>query len=177
MAVVVLWVRSHTRADWVQWKRSQLSGPRQYQVINQFFAAEGMLVFIRDVKRGEYEGATEPLFAPTGGPDGVRRDRFEPIALTQNLYDSSFYPHYGFLVETRGFQFSPTDGTWYTVVTLPLWALAALFALMPAARFLSSGVRRLRRNRRTRAGACPGCGYALTANVSGVCPECGTAVR
>ena len=33
----------------------------------------------------------------------------------------------------------------------------------------------LRRRRWLRLGLCGGCGYDLTANVSGVCPECGTA--
>jgi hypothetical protein len=52
------------------------------------------------------------------------------------------------------------------VLTFPHWAAAALFALLPSARFY-------RRLRRREDGRCKKCGYDLTGNLSGVCPECG----
>lgn len=54
----------------------------------------------------------------------------------------------------------------------PAWAIASLFALLPAIRL--SGWWRKRHS--LRAGLCPSCSYDLTGNLSGVCPECGTAV-
>jgi hypothetical protein len=57
---------------------------------------------------------------------------------------------------------------------VPLWFLAAAFAVLPtravAIRFLSV------RRRRMDAGLCPTCSYNLTDNTSGVCPECGLPV-
>ena len=54
-----------------------------------------------------------------------------------------------------------------------LWyptTVAAVIALVPAAR---SCVLARRRRARRRRGACSRCGYDLTGNVSGLCPECG----
>jgi hypothetical protein len=172
VAVVALWVRSHSRADWVQWQRSQLSGPRQRQVIDKAFTAEGLLVFTRDAKRAEYEAApgeeTLLLFEPSGNPDGVRWDRFHPRSLLDGLNDSDYWPRYGFLAEVRGSEFGPHDGTWYTVLSLPLWGLTALSALLPSARLLSF----VRRRFQMRPGLCPACAYDLRAT-PGRCPECG----
>ena len=173
-AVVVLSVRSYDRADWVQWQRSRLTGPRQHLVVIELFAAHGLLVFTGNTQRAHspaHAGDEEAeLIAGRGRPDGVRLDRFQPHALLDGLTDSDFWPRHGFLAETRGFDAGAEGGSWYTVVTVPLWALAVLAALLPAARLPPYA----RRRSRTRRGVCPRCAYNLTGNVSGVCPECGS---
>jgi hypothetical protein len=60
-----------------------------------------------------------------------------------------------------------------TLVGVPLWFVAAVFAWIPAIRARTAW--RARRHRsRAAAGRCPTCDYHLTANTSGVCPECGS---
>jgi hypothetical protein len=54
----------------------------------------------------------------------------------------------------------------------PTWALAAAFAIPPAARSVGWA----RRRRRRRAGRCVECGYDLRAT-PGRCPECGAEAR
>jgi hypothetical protein len=61
----------------------------------------------------------------------------------------------------------------YWELAVPYWSLVSLAAAWLAARLVV--VRR--RRARSRAGACHGCGYDLTGNVSGTCPECGAAVK
>jgi hypothetical protein len=65
---------------------------------------------------------------------------------------------------------SPTPARY---VKAPWWPLALLAASPPALAALRASTCR----RRRKSGRCPGCGYDLTANVSGVCPECGGAGR
>ena len=50
-----------------------------------------------------------------------------------------------------------------------LWALV----LVPVAIVALSELPGLRAYRRSLRNRCPGCGYDLTGNVTGVCPECG----
>ena len=57
----------------------------------------------------------------------------------------------------------------FLMIAVPL-AYPAALAAAAAALALAA---RVRLARRSRAGACPKCGYDLTGNVSGVCPECG----
>jgi hypothetical protein len=54
-------------------------------------------------------------------------------------------------------------------VSLRIWPLVVVTALLPAYRLLRYGTRRRRRD----AGLCPACGYDLRAT-PGRCPECGT---
>jgi hypothetical protein len=61
----------------------------------------------------------------------------------------------------------------FQLVSIPLWALLPLLAVLPAWRARSW---RLERHRR-RFGLCAACGYDLKGNASGVCPECGTCIR
>ena len=58
---------------------------------------------------------------------------------------------------------------------IPFWAIAAVTALLPLARFVApvrALRRRMRRRMRAARGHCPSCGYDLRAS-PGRCPECG----
>jgi hypothetical protein len=76
-------------------------------------------------------------------------------------------PASGLLVDALGFSRldgtssgSPYVDTW-TVV--PLWAVTAVAAILPASRIAA----RVRRSRRARGGLCPACGYDLHASPAG----------
>jgi hypothetical protein len=58
-----------------------------------------------------------------------------------------------------------------------LFLVSVTFAALYLARHFSWAARTRRRYAASAArGVCPGCGYDLTANVSGTCPECGTRI-
>jgi hypothetical protein len=59
------------------------------------------------------------------------------------------------------------------VASIRHWHLTAALLALPAGRGLASIRRLARRRARRRRGHCPGCGYDLSGNESGVCPECG----
>ena len=56
-----------------------------------------------------------------------------------------------------------------TIVIIPMYALLAVFSVLPFLRVAAQ----IRRRRRAARGECGNCGYNLTGNTSGVCPECG----
>ncbi|HXE53712.1 MAG TPA: hypothetical protein VN541_11880 [Tepidisphaeraceae bacterium] len=70
------------------------------------------------------------------------------------------------------------EGTWrfgnrrLIIASVPYWFLVAATAVLP----LCWLAPRLKRKLRTRSGFCPGCGYNLTANTTGICSECGVTV-
>lgn len=66
-------------------------------------------------------------------------------------------------VQTKASEFSGSRG-----LTVPLWLVILVTVILPIRR---SGFF-LRRQRRTRTGHCPACGYDLRAS-AGKCPECG----
>ena len=69
-----------------------------------------------------------------------------------------------------GFEYDYLFVDGVTIVFIPLWVFACLFALYPTIAFIRGP---LRRHRRQRKGQCLQCGYSLEGNVTGVCPECG----
>jgi len=60
----------------------------------------------------------------------------------------------------------------YWAIAFPLWMVAIITLIAPSTLLFYPFVRS---HWRRRYGRCTGCGYSLTANISGVCPECGTA--
>ena len=66
--------------------------------------------------------------------------------------------------------YKQTGGTYIPTYygALPHWFLTIIFAMLPA-----TWLYKWRRRRKLGPNACPGCGYDLTGNESGVCPECG----
>lgn len=61
-------------------------------------------------------------------------------------------------------------------VWIPLWLIVATAAALPLGRLTAASVRHLNARHRARENRCPGCGYDLRGNASGICPECGTTV-
>lgn len=64
--------------------------------------------------------------------------------------------------------FAPREERW----EIPLWAVVAIFAVLPVA----AGLKRIRRGRRLAGGLCAACGYDLRAT-PGWCPECGASAE
>ncbi len=60
-------------------------------------------------------------------------------------------------------------------LSMPLWLLALLLAILPIRAFLIPAAAVWRRRRRIRRGCCPSCGYDLRASANR-CPECGMIV-
>ena len=58
---------------------------------------------------------------------------------------------------------------------LPLLAVTAAALACPAGLLMWKALPREQQRVRRARGQCAGCGYDLTANVSGACPECGAA--
>ncbi len=70
-----------------------------------------------------------------------------------------------------GFEHYYRRGGWNLNMVLPHWFLVLIFAVLPGIwLYLWKKLRKVDPN------ACPGCGYDLTGNESGVCPECGVGV-
>ena len=79
-------------------------------------------------------------------------------------------PHRGFL----GLAYLCDRSVGLFLLTVPLWFLCTLTAILPAL-----WLWRYRRDRRLRSDGmphCAKCDYNLTGNVSGICPECGTPI-
>jgi hypothetical protein len=83
-----------------------------------------------------------------------------------SFFSDADRPRAGFLIRR-----SHGDGFESTLILMPMWFVASLFAILP----LAAGVRHLRGRvhaRRLNAGRCPACGYDLRATPDR-CPECG----
>ncbi|MDB5302536.1 MAG: hypothetical protein JWM97_85 [Phycisphaerales bacterium] len=113
--------------------------------------------------------------AATGPREWALSSLTNPKRLNELAPRPTVWNRLGFYWETgtpRGSYFMPMaagERSHFVFVGAPYWALTILMALGPAGWLL----RRWRSGRARRDGACRGCGYSLTGNVSGVCPECG----
>ena len=169
-AVVLLWVRSTGRYDYV---KCSMKGKRAAYSASRWTAAssfDGRL----DLIAGYFPLVVEE------GPDGpfvvsdwqVERDTTEAVHVidTHDSWErwrlSTYAGHFGFAYWRCARQNSESRG-----VTIPYWAVLLLLAIAPA-----RALWRARRSRwRLRAGRCRTCGYDLRATHHR-CPECGTAV-
>ena len=161
-ATTVLWVRSHFVEDQLTWRR--VDGAR--------WAVTSPGSVIVGVELANWSGWPADGF-------GMRYERGTPqpwpnhvvrmLVLNVGPGDTSEqWTRAGF----GWYRWRPASGAnLFLRLVVPMWSLAAAFALLPAARLLG------RLARRRRPGHCPRCGYDLTGNVSGVCPECGRPQR
>ena len=148
VSVVVLWVRSYHVGDTYAWlpparaEAVQSAGARLW-----YFRAESI------------DEANFPL--PSAGfPPGYQGVRPPPPA---HLRSKPNWQYAGFSY-TEELPFALRLRS----VSIPHWALAAVFSAAPAVAL--AGI--LRRRRRAGNGLCPSCGYDLRAT-PGRCPECG----
>jgi hypothetical protein len=151
-AVAALWVRSYGGTD-----RLELAE-----------RASGWGVYLN---RGHFTVTTYR----TGG-----MSEMVPMPLKYERETANMEPHRtGIRNATRdwsvaGFRFArrvDEDGWTDRLLAMPLWALCLLLAAVPAVRSIR-WLRGRRRDRRTRGGLCPTCGYDLRATPR-QCPECG----
>jgi hypothetical protein len=170
VAVCVLWVRSYHYMD--AFGGSWLDDDRRTQVKQAVVSSTGSIAlrrldttFVAAARRWtDEESPPQPLefnsVAHNPGPNS--RWNFGSTGTLLNRIGFGRYEgRTGFddiVIVTR-------------VTRVPHWALAALFAVPPAA--WSRSVARLLRARRRTRGHCPTCGYDLRASPER-CPECGT---
>jgi hypothetical protein len=178
IAAGALWVRSHRTQDtiaWGGWYALDAAERDFAEYRGWLIAGKGELVLWRRTQR--VEGLPPPQ-----GHEFLQRDPYAGPAWRQtdigpgNTYgpDVADTPlrKLGFFYDTRPGR-SPT--TRYTDAGLPLWSVAAAFALLPGVRF-ATWLRRRRGLRRRSPFACPGCGYDCRATPER-CPECGAGAK
>ena len=169
VATVAVWVRSQWAADYLGWHSWRLDAQRhenkEFRVAGiGAYAGIGIVGHVRTLEYGS-------LAQPTGGWSGfLVNGRYGQwwafsVMLHAAANSSGFSLHWFDDPPTAGYV-----GQQGWAVTLPLWSLAAAFAIVPAAR-LSRHLRR-----KQPAGLWPSCGYDLRAT-PGRCPECGTPAK
>ena len=174
-ATVALWVRSYWHWDELDkpWHdSSKLQTDRLY-----IYSNCGLMVF----SYGRFNYATREVMENWNNMRGTRLDEHTSIAIAskpanhrfnEGLAGNRWWNWMGFRVTEVNNELFRLD-VWRTWrwVNVPHWALAAVFAVLPACCFVS-----LRYRRVGKAGFCSTCSYCLTANTSGICPECGSPV-
>ena len=160
--VCALWVRSRFHADHVHRLQPAVTQEGPGWDALTFSSTGGRLAIYRQVA-GMWLEETRTGQAQSGDWGW---HRFSFPAETSSPKGTLAY-RLGFQLERlgRGPQF---ERHWY--LGAPHWIVAAVFAVLPAARVTAAWRRRLR----SRRGLCPSCGYDLRAS-AGRCPECGTA--
>ena len=183
VAVIVLWVRSHSRGDQLQ----RLGPTQKLQIISRSgkvgfekwggdFDRPG--TFASEHRSPEHSD-TEAVPRHSGTESasfGWSYDRPANDPLNASWNDA-WWSRAGFgAYRGEASLFDPSSGRplWtgrLLYLTAPWWAVAAAAGLPPCIRTARLVLRARRRRRRP--GLCAACGYNLTGNVSGVCPECG----
>lgn len=160
-ASIVLWIRSNLIYDALACEPYAGSG-------TQLMCLQGKLVFYH------FKGYDNRLPEPGNDFGFSRTSPSSSAGIAWALefdfaYGWHFWNRLGFNAATRPI---PTTRTLITIISVPLWGLAGIFALLPAIRSLY--IRRLRRVRLDRrlAGQCIDCGYDLRVTPDR-CPECG----
>jgi hypothetical protein len=163
VASVALWVRSYAASDRVTHDQLDVDG--------DFSDLTGWLIETGEggvgVSRGRLHQAGRPVDELY---QGWAWEPGEPVNLTEVWVGipMTFGNRMGFFW-TDDQSVTPYTSMRTRSVGFPVWPLAALTALLPAARLY----RRLVRRRRYGAGRCRTCGYDLRATPD-QCPECGT---
>ncbi len=105
----------------------------------------------------------DPRFVP---PQGWLVDH-DYVGFDPNHEKFSYYGRFDFRWDSLDFLEARFSG-----LTLPLWFLALIFAVLPT-------IWLFKWNKRRKLGpnACPSCGYDLTGNETGLCPECGVTIE
>ena len=85
----------------------------------------------------------------------------------EGLYVSFIFNKYLYIQYTT---LDPNGVATQTDGSIPLWLVVTITLVLPAIWLIALV---WRKRRALSPNACPGCGYDLTGNVSGVCPECG----
>jgi hypothetical protein len=156
VAVTALWVRSLDHmTSWVVRAAPEADGG---ETVAGFCCVQGGLYWMTHHRK-----ATE------GGRTVTFLDREVPPAATPHFFGTPDTAALGFEMNRAQSRWAGPDDPGY--VRVPLWALAAVTSVLPAARLVA------RRRRARRRGTCRSCGYDLTGNVSGVCPECGATAK
>jgi hypothetical protein len=189
IAAVVLWARSYSVADavwWTNWTEQTLT-PEALAWARQ---SRGPAVEVNFVSRGDTVG----VFTFRGKLLLSRLVQATPTDAWQASFRATYMnrPQFGYecrppdrhatisALDMSGFwgrlgfgNFDqPIPGLWsgwYRWVFVPLWLVALVSTILPAA----WARRHLRAGRRARQGLCPSCGYDLRASPER-CPECGT---
>ena len=154
LATLGLWLRSYWRADEIYCLRTG----RGYYL---------------DTARGTAMYFAAPIYvSPHDKPEWHYGAHLDSATRRQEMEDieqrSAARLGNGFRLLDVRFRGGPLSGKDTTLVMLPLWAPAILFAIAPA--FWLGG-----RRRRFAPGTCRSCGYDLRASKDR-CPECGTPI-
>ena len=156
LATVGLWADSHSNSLNVSWEPESRA---ELIYVNMEF---GMTVVGLDTDRGMRSWYPNPAGWIWG------RDSY--TSWQSIVRANPFRPNDGFL----GFQILRTKSVYVESVSLsaPHWFITLILAILPA-------IWLFKWNKRRKLGpnACPGCGYDLRGNETGVCPECGVGLE
>jgi hypothetical protein len=177
VATVALWVRSHYVGDELQWERWEGAVRRKdpgdwTHWTYTIQIAAGSVSISRDVLYGDGPNAVKTLgrflgrsgFSYRRNPPEVPFFALAATGFAEEPLCWGFRYKHGTLPQPGW----PRPALEQHNLTVPLWSLAAVFAVLP----LPWVVRRVRILMRSRVGRCPKCGYDLRATPAR-CPECG----